>query len=264
MKTYTPSKSYALYDGEIVIDFYERYGRYQHVYIRRDNGEWLKSVTGATGILDKPALIPWACGCMHDKIEEALNRGQLITPEFLAEAKNAWREKRDSSADYGTITHLTIHEFIKYKLGIEKKAPVVPKIREVENAFLAFRDWVEDQQVEFIATEQLVYSKKYNFVGTLDSTAKIHKGKERFALIDFKSSNGIYGDMIYQTTGYNVAYEEENRIKLDSTIIARFGKQNAEFEMLEYKVTPQLVKGFLSCLYLKMQEKDLQSLLPKK
>lgn len=263
-KEYTATKSFEMYNGEVVIDFYERYGRYQHVYIRRDNGEWLKSVTGATGILDKPALIGWACGCMKDKIDDAINQGHVLTPEFLDSAKNAWREKRDSSADVGTMTHELIHEFINYKLGISDKMPKVPKIAEVENAFLAFREWVEENDVEFISTEQLVYSKKYNFVGTLDCIAKIRKGKERFCLIDFKSSNGIYAEMVYQTTGYNIAYEEENMVKIDSTIIARFGKKDAEFEMLEFKVTPQLVKGFLSCLYLKILEKDVQAILPKR
>lgn len=257
-KTYTPEKTFELYGGSITIDFYERYGRYTHVYIRRDNGEWLKSVTGATGILDKPLLIPWACKEMGKYLVEILENGGVLTEGEVNKAKTAWRTKRDKSAEKGTIIHDLAHEYIKFKLGLTKKMPAMPKDEEIVNAFIAFRDWENKHKVKFIATEQLVYSKKYNFVGTLDCIAEVDG---EYCLVDFKSGNGIYGEMIYQVSGYGIAHEEENRKLFDRNWIVRFGKDNAEFSVKSFKTDPRLIKGFLSCLYLKNMQTDIEDLV---
>jgi len=255
---YTPTKSFEVYNGEIIVDFYEKHGRYKHVYINRNNGEWLKSVTGALSVLDKPALIPWAVKMAVDKISEFVSGGMLIDDNAIKEAKNAWRVKRDTAGDKGTQAHDLIHEYIKFKLGIIKKMPAMPKDKEVKNCYLAFREWEAEHEVKFIATEQLVYSKRYNFVGTLDCIAEVD-GK--FSLIDFKTSSGIYEDMLYQVGAYGLAYEEENKIEIENNHIVRFGKADAEFEVKSFKTDKKLQKGFLSCLYIKMHEKELKDLL---
>lgn len=257
-KVYTPTTTFELYGGKIIVDFYERYSRYTHIYIRRDNGEWLKSVTGATGMLDKPLLIPWACKEMEKSLNEILENGGVIGSPEIATSKNAWRVNRDKSAEKGTIIHDLAHEHIKFKLGLTKKMPVVPKDPEIQNAFIAFRDWETTHKVKFIATEQLVYSKKYNFVGTLDCIAEVD-GK--YCLVDFKSGNGIYGEMIYQVSGYGIAHEEESGKEFENNWIVRFGKDNAEFQAKEFKTNNQYRKAFLSCLFLKTMQSEVEAII---
>jgi len=256
-KTNTPTKSFELYGGSITIDFYEKYGRYSHIYIRRDNGEWLKSVTGATGIIDKPLLIPWACKEMGTELIDVLNNGGVIGEAEINKAKNAWRTKRDKSAEKGSIIHDLVNQYIKFKLGELKKMPVIPKDEEIQNAFIAFRDWEAEHKVKFIATEKLVYSKKYNFVGTLDCIAIVDG---EYCLVDFKSGNGIYGEMIYQVSGYGIAHEEESGKIFERNWIVRFGKDTAEFSVKSFNTDPRLIKGFLSCLYLKTMQTDVEAL----
>jgi ATP-dependent exoDNAse (exonuclease V) beta subunit len=135
--------------------------------------------------------------------------------------------------------------------------PAMPKDDEIKNAYLAFRQWEKEHKVKFIATEQLVYSKKYNFVGTLDCIAEVDG---EYCLIDFKSSNGIYWDMILQVSGYGIAHEEETKKKFDRAWIVRFGKDDAEFTAKDFNISQKLNKGFLSCLYLKKIQKEVVSL----
>lgn len=259
-KIILPNKIYKKYGGSVTIDFYEQYGRYRHIYIRRENEQWLTSVTKATGILDKPALIPWAVSEMEKKILLMFEEKKKITNFDISIAKNAWREKRDSSADKGTIIHDLASQYIEFKLGIVKKAPKPPKDIEIENGYLAFLQWVAEHNVKFIATEELVYSKKHDFVGTLDCIA-IVDGK--YCLIDFKTGNGIYWEMLLQVSGYAIAHEEESEKKFEKCWIVRFGKDTADFEAVDFKATSKLKKGFLSCLYLAQLEKEAKVLLKK-
>lgn len=261
-KLNTPSFTFEKYDGKIIIDFYEKYGRYSHIYIRRDNGEWLKSVTKATGILDKPALIPWACKVMAEKLVAlATEKGKLIISDIEA-SKTAWRDKRDDSADKGKQIHALVSEYIKFKLGINKKAPALPKEPKddhpIANAYLAFRDWEIQHKVKFLKTEFLVYSKKYNFVGTLDCIAEVDG---EYCLIDFKSGNGIYWDMILQVSGYGIAHEEELGKKFDRCWIVRFGKDTAEFQAKDFTISEKLNKAFLSCHYLSSIQKEVEEIV---
>jgi len=253
-----PTRTFEKYNGEVVIDFYEKYGRYNHIYIRRDNGEWLKSVTKATGILDKPALIPWACKVMAEKLVEiATQKGKLVITDIEA-SKSAWREKRDKSAEKGTIIHDLVSQYINFKLGVNKKAPAMPKDEQVENAYLAFRDWEAEHNVKFIATEVLVYSKKYNFVGTLDCIAEVNG---EYCLIDFKSGNGIYWDYILQVSGYGIAHEEETEKPFDRCWIVRFGQNDANFQVKDFTISQKLNKAFLSCHYLSSIQSEVEAIV---
>lgn len=261
-KLSTPTRSFDFYNGSVTIDFYESYGRYRHIYIRKDNGEWIKSVTKATGILDKPALIPWACKVMADKLIDLAKTSNKISIPMILEAKNEWRAVRDKSADKGTTIHDIVSKYISYKLGILAKPPVLPKEPKddspITNGYLAFREWEAKHNVKFIATEVLVYSKKYNFVGTLDCIAEVDG---EYCLIDFKTGNGIYWDMILQVSGYNIAHEEETGKKFDRCWIVRFGKETAEFYTKDFKVSPKLNKAFLSCHYLSSIQKEVEEIV---
>lgn len=261
-KIYTPTVTFEKYGGSVVIDFYEQYGRYRHVYIRRDNGEWLKSVTKATGMLDKPALIPWACKMMAQKLESVAKQNGRLTIKDIFDSINAWRERRDETADLGTAVHDIISEYIKFKLGRRKEMPKLPKEPKdnhpIENAFIAFRTWEKEHDVKFVETEMLVYSKKYNFVGTLDCIAYVDG---ELCLIDFKSGNGIYWDYVIQVSGYGIAHREEFSQEFKRCCIIRFGKEDANFTMKDFKITPQLDKAFLSCHYLSTAQDDIEALL---
>lgn len=254
---YIPDGTFKLYKGSVTIEFYEKHGKYKHVYINKETGEWLKSVSTATGVLNKPALVPWACKIMAIDLIEKLENGGIDESEIL-KSKSAWRGERDKSADKGTIAHDLISDYVLYKLGRTKKMPKMSKDKDVNNCYIAFREWETKHKVKFIDTECLVYSKKYNFVGRLDCIAEVDG---EYCLIDFKTGNGIYWDYVLQVSGYGQAHEEEHKKKFHNYWIVRLGKDNAEFEAKGFKPSPKLKKGFLSCHYLASIQKDVEQII---
>ena len=69
-----------------------------------------------------------------------------------------------------------------------------------------FLKWEKDHDVKFLKSEQVVYSKKYDYCGTFDNNAIVDG---YLSLIDFKTSSGVYDDMFAQLAGYEQARVEE-------------------------------------------------------
>lgn len=251
----TPTKTAKLYKGEIIIDFYEQHGRYKHVYINRNTEEWPVSVTGATGIVNKPALIFWAVKLARTYLIEKLENGEVVNVDDVIEACKQHQIRKEKGADKGTQVHDWAEKYINFKLGKLKEKPEQPKDEQVLNGVLAFLKWEKEHNVKFLASEQLIYSKKFDYVGILDCKAKVD-GKVR--VVDFKTSSGIYNEMIYQVSAYQMADAEETGKKYDACpIIARFDKDTAEFEIKELPEYQKDFKAFLGALAIKKREKEL-------
>ena len=75
-----------------------------------------------------------------------------------------------------------------------------------------FLDWWNKQGYEVIEIEKKLYSKKHNFVGTLDLIVKDKNGD--LVLIDIKTSNRIVFGYELQANAYRKAYEEETGNKI--------------------------------------------------
>lgn len=124
----------------------------------------LPSATTITGQLDKSGpLTWWAVNSMReylfDKLEEPGKQGEFIfTKEMLypliEEARKNFRSVGKKARDIGTLVHEAIEQWFKSKIEPSKNSP-----DEVIAAFLAFFEWMEQNQVEVIATEKVVYGR---------------------------------------------------------------------------------------------------------
>jgi len=219
----TPDKTYSLYKGKVVIDFFE--GR--HWYIRRDTGKVLTSVTGALGIIaSADILMAWATKLAKNHLIEIIESGGMVLVDDVYKACGLYRAKRDEAGDIGTAVHAMIESYIKSKL--EKKPFKFGNVPEkVGYGFIAFKEWVEKNKVKFEATEQIVYSLKYNYVGTLDIRAVVN-GKR--TLIDIKTSNYLSDTMPWQTSAYLEADREESGREYDDRMILHIKKDTGDFE----------------------------------
>lgn len=185
----------------------------------------LTGVTTYLGILDKPALIPWAVGLTVDYIRDHLDVINQEPNKILKEAQDEAQKQRDIAAEIGKAIHAWIESHIK---GEEPEMPQDPKVLQGVNAFL---DWVADNKVKFLWSEKIVYSKKFGYVGTADLGVQI--GKKKY-LADIKTGNGIYTEAILQTAAYLEAINEENqwikntKEKYDGRIIIRISKETEE------------------------------------
>lgn len=268
-----------LYNGEVEITFYVD----SHRYKLAGEKSYLLSATAITGIIDKSrVLINWAIGLtgsyLRKYLEEASSNN--FTSEELApiieEALNQHNQKREEAADTGSQVHdmaerigmaLKNNESIEditkeiSEMDSASKNPELSeeeanKLQNVVNGITAFIDWVVDHNVKFIECERMVYSRKNKFVGTTDAIVEID-GKRY--LIDYKTSkSGNYPEYKFQIAGYRSAFEEEENVNLDGTMIIHFDKISGKFEIIDCSDTYQEdLDVFLSCLKIKQRLRDI-------
>ena len=235
-------KEVLLYNKTIKILFDEN----RHMYFN-DKKEHLMSVTTATGVVDKSGpLMGWAVKMAKNYLIDNWKVGEKITESekiaMIEEAGKQHRIFKKKAADIGTQIHEWAENWIK------GRNPEMPKEEKVVNGITAFLKFNQENKVKWKDSEKLVYSKKHNYCGILDAVGIIDK---ELVLIDFKSSNGIYPEMLIQVAGYQLAYEEETGKQFDKSMILQFHKETGEFysQILNNKEERQ--KAFLACLALK-------------
>lgn len=237
------------YKGSVEIKFYPNSHRYQRV----GEKDYLIGVTTATGMMDKSRpLIIWATRLCQSYLKELLDSGKAIDELDIKAAIEQHTVKKEAAATSGTLVHEWAENYIK---GLK---PEMPEDPQVMNGVMAFLRWVNENDIRFIASEKKVYSKKYDYVGTMDCSFTM--GKEDHKIIhpgDFKTSSGIYLEMAMQVSAYQEAEAEEHGTKYGDKCIIRFDKNTGDFEAKwfareEHKAHFQ---GFLACLELKRQSK---------
>jgi len=182
-----------------------------HTIYKTKDGIRVPSVTTILGILDKPALVKWAWQCGIDGED--------------------YRKVRDKAADIGTIAHYLIECYLK------KEAPDLrdysqDNIEKAQISFNAFLDFEKGHHLKPIVIEQTMVSNKYKFGGTIDLIAEMDGVIQ---LIDFKTSKGIYPEMIIQLSAYEKLVNENGiKVKENSGNILNINKETGEFHHYHY------------------------------
>lgn len=105
---------------------------------------------------------------------------------------------RDQAADIGTITHALIESFITgEEFDRDQYAPM--DVEVAERAFGGFMEWFEEQDIKIRDSEIMLTHKEYFYGGTIDLLCDLNG---RFALVDFKSSTGVYLEHRIQLAAY--------------------------------------------------------------
>lgn len=257
-----PTKTAILYKGKVIIDFFGD-GPF-HYYKRRGQKDTIVSVTSAVGIVDKSqALIYWAIGLtkqyLHNLLDELIScKDGAKIAAWIEEAGKQHTIAKEEAADLGTQVHDWVDRYTsakpKERADMVKSENLKKLDERVVNGIMAFLRWIKTYKVEFLENEKLVYSLKHDYVGLLDAKAKIN-GK--LALVDYKTSKGVYTTYRYQTAAYLKADEEESGVKYQERWILKFGKEDGEFEAYKVNDIEEDFKAFLACLAVKKREKFL-------
>lgn len=228
-----------LYKGEVIMDFYPN----SHQY--RVNGDRVPSVTGICGIVDKSnQLISWAVKLYKEYL---LSYDQVDTIIIEEWAKRR-REVSKEATDIGTMVHDYCESFA---CGIDMPMPDVP---QALNGIQAFLQRYKANEVKFLHTERLVYSRNYNYCGKFD--ALIEWGGRK-CLVDFKTSKWFYPlEMGMQLAAYRAAYEEEMGEVIDAQYILRFDKETGNFEIHECAEYEKDLEAFRAALVLTKRKKE--------
>jgi hypothetical protein len=225
-----------LYNGEVTIEFDEL----EHIYYKQHPTKGPTIVPGVTTplkLLDKPALVPWAASQAVNYITnwwvESRERGDDAherTVQFLAVCDDAKREYRRLSRDAANIGSM-VHDFAERTLkGETVKLPQDPQVAAGCKAFLA---WQELHKIEPIHLERIVFSKQWYYCGTVDFYGKIDG---ELCVVDFKTSSGLYLEMMLQLAGYAVALEEEFEKNIDVGWVVRLDKKTGRPDCYRIKL----------------------------
>ena len=203
------------------------------------------SVTTVLGIINKPALVPWARNMALESVRETLyeHLDEAVESEWvegiIEQARRRPDQIRDQAADFGTQAHILIEQIIQ---GLEPEIPA-----EMEPVVQSFTTWRQDAGLDIQLTETMVYSGKYSYAGSMDAVA--YRSGQLVAL-DWKTSNGLYPEHLLQVAAYAKALEEMSGESVTEAWAVRFGKKEPEFEVRKVADLDTAFNAFRAALYL--------------
>lgn len=208
----------------------------------------LPSVTTILALLNKPAIVNWAVkmtiSYLSTKLDD-IREGKLTLTEenasdILKEAKAYHNTLKEQAADIGTQVHALIEAYLQ---GEKISFADIENADKIQSAFDAFLKWEKDNEFTCIKTEHPVYSLK-GYAGTLDIVGKL---KKKLYIIDLKTSNSLWPEMLMQVGAYLFAYEERTGDKIKGCGILRLGKEDGlpEFKPFTRKEAKYAYKRFL-------------------
>lgn len=204
-------------------------------------GQIVPGVTTIVGILDKPALVPWA------------NRIGLQGIDV--------KRYVDDKADIGTLAHAFI---IDRLLGKETDTSDYSRnqIAQAENACLSFFEWQKEHDLDIISAEVPLVSERYAFGGQYDIYGVIDGIKE---LLDLKTGSGIWEEHYYQIGGYTILLEEgDNKVERARILnIPRSEDENFQEVIVSGRVMDLSKSVFLDCLKIYKHKKEVRKLIKK-
>lgn len=205
-----PTKIVKLYGGEVTVKYFENpYPKFLVTDpVAGIVDKRLRGVTTYLGIKDKSmGLVPWATRAAGLFLIDKIKAGQPLTEEDVICAVNIHKTLKDDAATTGKDTHAWCQSFIEYKLGRKQEKPLLPADKAVMLGVNSFLEFVIQHHVEFIDTELIVYHREEQYIGFMDALAKVDGV---LSVIDLKTSNGLYNNVLAQMSAYAVAYEREH------------------------------------------------------
>lgn len=232
-------KSISLYAGSVRLDFDDA----AHAYRYQD--KFVPGVTSILKLLDKPALVQWSANCAVQYILEGWQKAMegpdgLIEPSAFAtlcqEAKTAHRRLSKAATDVGSL----VHSFAERVL-VDRRA-AIPTDPQAAKGAAAFLEWYHSRKIEPIHVERMVFSKTWYYAGTVDFYGRIDG---ELCVLDFKTSSGLYLEMILQLAAYAVALTEETGERIDTGWIVRLDKKTGKCQPYKIPLTQQTKDAWL-------------------
>ena len=245
-------KNFTLKNGIIL-----SYNDDKHMYYVND--QKVESVTGICGRgLPKPNLVNWLVATPLNEVKRLINEkldnndplDRAGLERIFKTAKEKTNKIKEDAGLVGTVVHGLIEDFLKGKDIPKQSDPAVV------NCWNLFLDWWNKQEYEVVELEKKIYSKKYNYAGTLDLVVKDKKGN--LVLMDIKTSNFISFDYFLQLNAYKFAYEEETGSKVSKSFIVKLSKKDAEIEIKEIPLNKKLFNAFIGAKYVMEQMQSVE------
>ena len=233
-------KTLPLYGGDVHLDFDSK----RHAYVWREKGLPVAGVTSILKVLNKPALVQWAANSAVQYITEGYKQrmeagNELELSAFLSlcqEAKTAHRRISKKAADVGS----QVHGFAERVL-VDRRA-TLPSDPQVAKGAEAFLSWYHTHTIEPIHVERMVLSRTWYYAGTVDFFGRIDG---EMCVLDFKTSSGLYLEMLLQLAAYAIALTEETEEPIKTGWIVRLDKKTGRCHPYKIPLTNQVKDAWL-------------------
>lgn len=182
------------------------------------DGAKFPSVTAILGSVNKPALVPWAAkqeremiysairGLIHDADVKRANF--MLSLEAAVGREKAHVKELSKAATIGSEAHARIEWLLRREL--KQAVGTEPACGEKALwASMAWEDWQKASNFSVNLTEEVVYSKRYGYAGTLDFAGQIdHEGQRIHVVSDIKTGRAVYKEAHLQIAAYGHALVE--------------------------------------------------------
>lgn len=165
------------------------------------DGQPVKGVTTLIGSgMPKPALPYWSAKLVAEYVVDNFNNlPNLMTrdrEEVIKFLKMIPWNQRDKAGARGTEIH-AIAETIIHGGEAEVAGEFAPYV----NGYI---EWLDKWEVIPILTEKVIANRVHGYAGTFDAILKFNNGplQNKTYLCDWKTSNGVYGEMAMQIAAY--------------------------------------------------------------
>ena len=199
-----------------------------------EDGTIVPGVTTFLGVLNKPALVKWA---------NNLGLQGIDSTKYV-----------DEKADIGTLAHQMIADYLRGKETDTSEYSKV-QIDQAENATLSFFEWEKTHPIKPVLIEERLVSEQFRFGGTVDCLGHINGD---LCLVDFKTSRGIFPEMMLQVAAYRQLLAE-NGYTPTKVMILRVGR--TDDEGFEERLVNELDKRwqiFQHCLEIYKLQKEVK------
>ena len=216
-----------------------------HAY--RVDGKPVASATKVLSVISKPALIPWALKQGSEFLERHLyvdeeNENEKVgafkytsrlgLKGIVKGIKSAYRGSSGTAMETGTTAHQWIEDALTTFMSGEgsfgdDNLPDLPDDEDACNSIEAFKAWVGDNDIDFISSEEKIYSRQDNYAGTLDCAAYVNGS---LCIIDWKTSKGIYPEYHLQNAAYAQAWEDIHGRQVEQTLVLRLDKATGRYQ----------------------------------
>ena len=175
--------------------------------------------------------------------------GLLAWANQLGREGKSHREARQAAADAGSLAHTMVENAIHGRDPMEGIPPVEASVLEqAKTGYGGFVRWNEIMALTYLETEVPMVSEQERYGGTPDAIARSKEG--RLLLLDWKSSNAVYGDYIIQLAAYGRLWNSNHEEGIQEYYLLRFGKQEGDFHFHSYP--PNVIeKAWLAFLHLR-------------
>jgi len=227
------------------------YNDEKHTYMVE--GKQVPAVTRVVDAVSPKNLTEWAAMAGADwwanNYEESTGlpwKERMEMQSFLYDGiRHAHKWISREAQNIGSDVHKWIELWIKFK--IHGGSAVADYPYEVKTPMENFHKWVESREVEWIDSEKKVYSKFWNYAGTIDALAKING---ELYVIDFKTSAKIYKEYYLQIYGYAQAIHEmvndDSNKHYPKGMIVRLDKNENKFQEAAFECEPRVFHNALS------------------